>query len=442
MPGTHHPDLPSGRDLPLTADELRMTGTMKPLRRAPFVVLLAAVLALGAGQATPASAATPSQQAADLRAKVQRALAGSTARSVAVAVDVDGVGEVDRRGATASLPPASTAKLFTTFAALQRLGVDYRERTQLRAVGAQVGTHLRGDLYLVAAGDPYFTAAHLNVLARTIADAGIRSIDGHLVVDDTRYDRVRRGAGWKTEWVPEESGPLSAMALDRNTWRRDSAYLGDPATPVLGKLRSYLASKGISVSASLRRGPVPSRARVLASHVSAPLSTVVRRISKDSDNFASELLLKELGSVGRKRGTGVDGALVLEQVLSGLGVTVGTVADGSGLSPRNRQTAAGEMSLLRAAETTGAYSPLRASLPVACKDGTLKKRFCGTAAAGRAVAKTGTLDTARTLTGWTTTADGHRVRFAFLLASFSSGTKAREAIDRAVVVLASARLQA
>lgn len=415
---------------------------MKTTRRAPFAVLLAAVLALGVGQASPASAATPSEQAAALRAKVQQALNGSTARSVAVAVDVDGLGQVDRRGATVSLPPASTQKLFTTFAALQKMGTDYRQRTQLRAVGAKVGSHLRGDLYLVSAGDPYFTSAHLNVLAKAIADAGIRTIEGHLVVDDTRYDRVRRGAGWKTEWVPQQSGPLSAMALDRNTWRKDSAYLGDPATPVLGKLRAYLDSKGVTVSAALRRGAVPRAARVLASHVSVPLATTARRISKDSDNFAAELLLKELGSVGRARGTAADGAAVVKQVLGGLGVTVGTVADGSGLSPRNRQTAAGELSLLRAAQGTGAYSSLRASLPVGCRDGTLKKRFCGTAASGRVAAKTGTLDTARALTGWTTTADGHRVSFAFLLASFSSGTKAREAIDRAVVVLAAARLQA
>lgn len=391
--------------------------------------------------AAPSHAATPSQQVAALRAKVEQALTGSTAGVTGVAVDVDGFGQIDRHGATTALPPASTEKLFTTFTALQRLGSGYRERTQLRTSALTVAGHLRGDLYLVGAGDPYFTSAHLNALAQAVYDAGIRAIDGHLVVDESRYDRVRSGSGWKTGWVPEESGPLSAVALDRNAWRTDAGYLADPAPPVLGKLRAYLAKKGIPVSADVRRGTAPATSRVVASHVSAALSDVVRRIDKSSDNFAAELLLKELGRAVRGRGTAADGAAVVKQVLGGLGVTVGSVADGSGLSTTDRQTTAGEMSLLGAAQGSGSYAALRAALPIACQDGTLVKRFCGTAAAGKTVAKTGTLDTVRSLAGWTTTADGHVVRFCFLLASYTSSTQAVAAIDRAVVVLASARMQ-
>jgi D-alanyl-D-alanine carboxypeptidase/D-alanyl-D-alanine-endopeptidase (penicillin-binding protein 4) len=391
--------------------------------------------------APPSHAATPSQQVAALRAKVEQALAGSTAGSIGVAVDVGGYGQVDRHGATTALPPASTEKLFTTLAALERLGTGYRQRTQLRSSALTVAGHLRGDLYLVGAGDPYFTSAHLNALAQAVYDSGIRAIDGHLVVDEDRYDRVRSGSGWKASWMPQESGPLSAMALDRNAWRADSAYLADPAPPVLGKLRAYLAKKGIAVSAVVRRGAAPSTSRVVASHVSAPLSDVVRRIDKVSDNFAAELLLKELGRAVRGRGTAADGVAVTRQVLGGLGVTVGTVADGSGLSTTDRQSSAGEMSLLGAAQGSRSYPALRAALPIACQDGTLVKRLCGTAAAGKTVAKSGTLDTVRSLAGWTTTADGHVVRFSFLLASYTSGTQAVAAIDRAVVVLASAHMQ-
>ena len=87
---------------------------------------------------------------------------------------------------------------------------------------------------------------------------------------------------------------------------------------------------------------------------------------------------------------------------------------------------------------TSSYADLQAKLPIGCRDGTLEHRFCGTVASGRVFAKTGTLDTAHTLAGWTYTRDGHLVTFSFALAGFRSGSAATKAIDRAVVVLAGA----
>ena len=78
---------------------------------------------------------------------------------------------------------------------------------------------------------------------------------------------------------------------------------------------------------------------------------------------------------------------------------------------------------------------------MACVDGTLIHRFCGTAAAGRVHAKTGTLDGTRALTGFVTDAAGHRVTFAFLVGGPpSSATRAKAAIDKAVLALATSRL--
>lgn len=394
------------------------------MHRLLVLPITAALLLLGG----PAHAATSSS----LRSQVEAALSGSTARSVAVAVDVAGLGPVDRRGSTASLPPASTEKLFTAEAALRLLGPSYRQRTQLRSVGVRSGPLLQGDLYLVASGDPFLTSVQLDALARSFAATGIKTISGHLVVDDTRYDRVRHGSGWKPEWVPEESGPLSAMAVDRNQWRHDAAFLADPATPALGKLRAYLARQGVRfTTADSRRGPVLARAATYASFASAPLSTTVTRVLKDSDNFAAELVLKELGRVGRGTGSASAGIAVVHEQTGG----AGSVADGSGLSAYDRQTTAHELELL-----TTSFSDLKSKLPIACRDGTLEHRFCGTVASGRVYAKTGTLDTSRALAGWTYTRDGHLVTFSFLLSGFSSGSSASKAIDRAVVVLAGATL--
>jgi D-alanyl-D-alanine carboxypeptidase/D-alanyl-D-alanine-endopeptidase (penicillin-binding protein 4) len=355
-------------------------------------------------------------------------------------VDVAGLGQVYRRTATAAASPASTEKLFTTFAALKVLGPSARFSTQVRAVRPRVGTRQPGNLYLVGGGDPAMTGSELDHLAADVAASGIRTVAGQLLVDDYRYDQVHQGPGWKADFVPGDCGPLSALAIDHNGWRTDKAYVADPSAGNLARFRSLLARHGVTVSSRTGRAHVPGGARVVASHLSPTVSTIVRVIDKNSDNFMAELLLKEIGHVRRHAGSTAAGAAAVKDVLAPLGVTVGTLADGSGLSSRNRQTAAGELSLLAAAERTKWYRELLVALPVACKDGTLKKRMCGTAAAGRARAKTGSLDYVRTLSGWTTTADGHLVRFALLLSRYTDATKARAALDAATAVLSAARI--
>lgn len=406
------------------------------LRPALIAAALCGALTVSAGPAQ----ASPASVKADLRSRLHSALAQSTASSISASFEVEGLGSVYAPGATTSLAPASTEKLFTTFAALQRLGADGRMRTQLRSTAVQRGPYLEGDVYLVGVGDAYFTAGQLDALAAAVRAKGIRKITGALVVDDSRYDAARRAPGWKSSFVPDESGPLDALALDGNAWKGGSAYLADPAPPVLPRLADLLRRRGVAVGTATRRAAVPAGAAVLASHVSASVADIVRRINKDSDNFAAELLLKELGAVVRRNGSSAGGATAVRDVLAPLGVTVGTVADGSGLSARDRQTAAGEMSLLRAAESSGVSSSLRRSLPIACKDGTLEKRMCSTAAAGKALAKTGTLDNTSTLTGWTTTADGRTVRFAILMSGVTSAARARQAQDACVALLSAARV--
>ena len=403
-------------------------------------VLLPASLALAGllGSGSPAAASTASVTQ-DLRTRLHAALATSTASAVSAAVDVEGLGSVLRQGSTTSLLPASTEKLYTTFAALKLLGPTDRLLTELRATETQNGPYLPGNLYLVGGGDPFLSGGQLDALAGAVRAAGIRRIDGSLVVDDLRYDAIRRAPGWKTSFVPDESGPLSALAVDHNQWRRDSAFLTDPGIPTLARFRMMLAQHGVAVSPALHRGRTPDGARLVASHVSASMTAMVRTTAKSSDNFAAELMLKEIGRASSGVGSTAAGAAGVRNVLTSLGVTVGAVSDGSGLSSRDRETAVAELSLLSAAQASDVFPALRDSLPIACQDGTLEHRMCGTAAAGRAVAKTGTLPGIHALTGFTTTADGHVVRFALLLSGVTSGSKARAALDACVALLSGAR---
>ena len=79
---------------------------------------------------------------------------------------------------------------------------------------------------------------------------------------------------------------------------------------------------------------------------------------------------------------------------------------------------------------------LLADLPVGGLDGTLEERCVGVTGAGTVRAKTGSLDTAASLTGTVVTADGRQVAFAVIIDGFEGGglTSARTAIDDDVIV--------
>lgn len=88
------------------------------------------------------------------------------------------------------LTPASVSKLYVATAALRRWGADHRFRTPVLRSGALRHGRLHGNLILAGAGDPGLTNAQLWTLARRVAEAGVRRIDGAIVVDQSLFGRV------------------------------------------------------------------------------------------------------------------------------------------------------------------------------------------------------------------------------------------------------------
>jgi D-alanyl-D-alanine carboxypeptidase/D-alanyl-D-alanine-endopeptidase (penicillin-binding protein 4) len=80
----------------------------------------------------------------------------------------------------------------------------------------------------------------------------------------------------------------------------------------------------------------------------------------------------------------------------------------------------------------------RDALPIAGVDGTLAKRMKNTPAAGNARAKTGTIETVATLSGYVTSAAGERLVFSVLLNNYPESSGARRVFtDDLAVLLAS-----
>lgn len=179
----------------------------------------------------------------------------------------------------------------------------------------------------------------------------------------------------------------------------------------------------------------PKEPQVLASYDSKPLSDDLRVINKVSQNLHAEILLRLLGREKGTAGTIEGGLEVLKSFLAQAGIPQAEYVfyDGSGLSRQNLVTPHAVVALLQyvAKQPWGVlYSE---TLPVAGIDGSLADRFHGTPAQGLVLAKTGSLDHVKSLSGYANTVAGDRVAFSIFSNNFDvPGRRAQDAIDRIV----------
>ncbi len=100
--------------------------------------------------------------------------------------------------------PASNMKLYTTAAALLSLSPDFTYETKVMTNGNIIQGILKGDLIIVASGDPtisgYFNNNNpiqvFDDWGNTLIQKGIKKIDGDIVVDNAYFNDSPFGAGW------------------------------------------------------------------------------------------------------------------------------------------------------------------------------------------------------------------------------------------------------
>ena len=402
------------------------------MRRRPLAIIVA-LLALAAPAST---AAGPSEQTPLQRqlAQALRVPHVQPARSGAVALDL-ATGEVlFAQNGTRSLAPASNAKLPLTYAATVRLGPAFRISTDVLGDGGQDGTTWDGSLVLKGNGDPTLSRADLRALALQVREAGIRAVTGDVVGDESSYDARRMVAGWKASFFIQESPPISALVVDRG--RVGRFITRTPALASTTAFRDALRAAGVAVAGTVRLGRVEDWLQPLASVSSPTLAAMLRFMDRESDNFTAEMLLKQLGLAELDRGTSAAGATVVMQTLAeaGLPMTGVRIVDGSGLSQLDRLTTNALGGLLKIAWADPAVRPaLLAALPVAGVNGTLEHRLSKPPARGRVLAKTGTTDSASSLSGYVSD------RYAFAVMQNGHPLSywwARRAQDRFAQVLA------
>ena len=214
----------------------------------------------------------------------------------------------------------------------------------------------------------------------------------------------------------------------------------DPIRGYLTALADALREKGIAIGGA--RSDTGARADSLFSTMSPPMRDILPAFEKKSQNQIGEILLKTVGLERASAGTADSGlAVVRRQLLAWGADSAGfTAHDGSGLSRLNYVS---PRTIVRVLITMrdSAYSAFPVSLPIAGVDGTIKKRMKGTLAEGNVRAKTGSVQRARSLSGYVTTADGHELVFSFLCNAFmTTAEEVERAADSFAVYLAGMRL--
>ena len=431
---------------------------MRRLRPRPAVVgaLMAVLLASGIAEvsatgtagaapvlancppaASQAKAHAPNDLVAALTAGIRSpSLAGD---QVGISVSIDGVGEVFSANADQLLRPASNEKLLTALGVLQILGPDTRLQTSVMRSGPVRGGVLHGDLVLIGGGDPTLGLSgdgSFASLATAVRAAGITRVAGRLVYDDFRYDDTFSLPGWAWGDMPADIGPVSALSVGRNRYRRDREFTVRPAWSNTALFRLLLAHEGIRVDGPTRREDRDMDALAMVAEQSSPtVAAMVQRMLLVSDNGIAESLVKEVGFRRTGKGTTAAGLAAIADLESALCLSeAGRMADGSGLSVRDVRSARDWRTLLEAVHDQPWAKPLVQGLPVAGRGGTLATRFVGTPAQDRVRAKTGTLSGTRSLSGYATTVSGRQAVFSIVV-NGPNIARANDAIDDLVVAL-------
>lgn len=318
--------------------------------------------------------------------------------------------------------PASTMKLLTAIAAIDRLGGSYQTKTELCYTGRIADRTLEGDIYCVGGMDPLFNADDMSAFVESIRKMGVDTIRGHLYADKSMKDYDLLGEGWC--W--DDDNPVLTPLI---YGRKDQ---------FMERFERELRESGLVVQAFASTAVKPDTAFCICARYHT-IDQILMRMMKESDNLYAESLFYQLAASGGARPASARHA---RQYIRRLIDKVGLhgqryrIADGSGLSLYNYVTAELEVRLLRYAyRYQNIYIHLLPSLPKAGVDGTLEKRMHGTFTKDNVKAKTGTLTGVISLAGYCTAANGHQLCFAILNQGVMRGKDARHFQDRVCEVL-------
>ncbi len=336
--------------------------------------------------------------------------------------DLDADSTIYAHGERQLLRPASTMKVLTAIAAIDKLGGSYRFQTELCYTGKVDNNTLHGNVYCVGGFDPRFNIDDMRAFVEGIRKMGVDTIRGNIYADKTMKDADTLGSGWCWD---DDNPVLSPLLISRKN-------------VFVERFVRELQEAGIVLDGNIGEARRPEDAFCIVSRFHS-IDQILMKMLKESDNLYAESMFYQLGAAaGHQPSTANNSAAVIGRLIRKVGLDPRqyNIADGSGLSLYNYVSAELEVRFLRYAfQNNNIYLHLHPALPTAGEDGTLRSRQRGTFTQGNVYAKTGTLKGISSLAGYCTAANGHRLAFAIINQGVMNRANGRAFQDRVCTVL-------
>lgn len=260
-----------------------------------------------------------------------------------------------------SRAPASVMKLITSYAALGTLGPNYRWPLDVLTTGSIRNGTLTGDLIIKGYGSPEFDTAALRKVLRGIRQKGIRNVNGRIVLDNSYFNTLSKGAGafdgkaqsaynakpdallfnerlnvfnlrvsgkrvrvtsltpthnlkivnrmkrykrsCKARMGVSHRGQQTIVTFTGGLARRCGTrsfarVISEPANMIYGSIRSmWKREVGGTLKTRFALGRAPAHARLLLKTHSRTLAQILPAIAKDSNNVKARQLLLTIGAI-------------------------------------------------------------------------------------------------------------------------------------------------
>jgi serine-type D-Ala-D-Ala carboxypeptidase/endopeptidase (penicillin-binding protein 4) len=213
----------------------------------------------------------------------------------------------------------------------------------------------------------------------------------------------------------------------------------EPTEYTLYLLKSSLSSKGIEMNGKIKTGATAKNSSVLVEHQSMTLSNLLIPFMKLSNNGHGETLIKAMGKMKNDEGSWDAGIKVVKDELKQMDIDTETlvIRDGSGISHVNLVTTNEVTNLLYKAQSKTWFPSFFESLPVSgfserFLGGTLRYRLSSPTLLGKVRAKTGSISTVSSLSGYIETKTGERLIFSIIVNNLLDETIGKEIEDKIV----------